>query len=42
MSETPFSHKPTLVGSLVTRRQIAAADADTIDWIVREHPTSPD
>lgn len=38
MSETPFSHKPTLVGSLVTLRPIAAGDADTIDRIVREDP----
>ena len=38
MSETPFSHKPTLTGALVTLRPITAADADTIDRIMREDP----
>jgi RimJ/RimL family protein N-acetyltransferase len=38
MPQTPFSHKPTLTGSLVTLRPITAADADTIDRIVREEP----
>lgn len=38
MSGTPFSHKPTLAGSLVTLRPISAVDADVIDRIVREDP----
>ncbi|GAA2149615.1 RimJ/RimL family protein N-acetyltransferase [Humibacillus xanthopallidus] len=38
MSEPPFGLKPTLAGALVTLRPITAADADTIDRIVREDP----
>ncbi len=33
---TPFTDKPTLVGSLVTLRPIRAEDADTLDRIIRE------
>lgn len=35
MATTPFTDKPTLVGRLVTLRPIAAADADTIDALIR-------
>ncbi|WP_254666309.1 GNAT family N-acetyltransferase [Humibacillus sp. DSM 29435] len=38
MSKTPFGHNPTLIGSLITLRPIAAADADTVVRIVREDP----
>ena len=38
---TPFTHKPTLVGDLVTLRPITAADADTIDRLIREDDEIP-
>lgn len=36
MPTTPFTHKPTLTGALVTLRAITGADADTIDRIIRD------
>lgn len=33
---TPFSDKPTLVGTLVTLRPVRAEDADVLDRIIRE------